>query len=1066
MANQAGGGDQWTDQVARDHSNQHNGHVFNNNINVNARNEDEERQTQLLNSLSFDEIDWRRLQIDLPAEKTLEWAFSGSEPPTSYLDEEDNVQHPVSREADLGTPQWDNLAKWCQKDDSIYWVRGKLGSGKSTLMAHIVDDKRTKEHLQRWSEDRRVHILSYFFWRAGTGLQNRSTGLLRSILHQICSSSTIAMESVHLIAGEEKRPWTIKRLTDALFQVINNNEECFCFFIDGLDEYNDDCTDLLDLIFRLQALTNVKMCVSSRPEPIFNKRLRNCKQLKLESLNGLDIYRLAQQSLRALGIDHCQEVDLAIEVARRAEGVFLWAAIVVRSLVLGVAADDSTDMLFQRLAEKPKEVNDLFSQMLSGIDKVHQESLRFYVSLMKVKEKLKRKWIEQEDDRHPFEPLATRDVSTAAEAITAICHLTAAQTTDGLRSYTELEQHCGRTVNQIAARSAGLLEVRTRSNQEESATKLWSVASFKYAIPALQVAKGKGWETGVNDLLGLVRQRVAVNDLQEIPSVLSYEDRHMEWCHRSAFDFVQSAEGSALLSIDDNTSHTYDSFLRGMLKYLVIAPSRSGPANHSLTQTRLKDVIFVASITYHDNKNLLEKFLHELRNLVACMHHEEFEWLETLEIYRRIDGLSVGEAAFWHSAIAVAGYTTPYLTWTPLADVITDALGSRTVSRAGYGLLSPLSTYWLRAIWDILENAMQPGRASYHLETMLRSCLEDVRQVSARSSSTATRLTLTRWIFAGLGVAPMPSYSYLWPSAELPEASSSEHALAAYHTANVCLRVLLQPDVLKGANKQQIVQLVRDINDIVQFESDIVAYPCTYPRERALQFWPQFRMSIQVSLQLVQRFCAATGPDLAQWDALRSYGGIRILCFPRIMSLLRWSSEPQPNEPDANHDLKSENGLQPESLSIPFTPRNDLATVLANFNFETLNDVGEVTIASASPHLRLIPGVTVPCIVVTPTSSAMRKLFDFVAKYTIDKDHNRVDYWHSLLDVLSSLIDDIMSNESLCSTDRILARACVVSECHNIRNYVLPRFVPYELVKERPRKHRLPAIIGHGRQRH
>jgi hypothetical protein len=48
---------------------------------------------------------------------------------------------------------WDDFARWLKAGDGIYWVSGKAGSGKSTLMRYIIDDPLTKMFLQNWAKD-------------------------------------------------------------------------------------------------------------------------------------------------------------------------------------------------------------------------------------------------------------------------------------------------------------------------------------------------------------------------------------------------------------------------------------------------------------------------------------------------------------------------------------------------------------------------------------------------------------------------------------------------------------------------------------------------------------------------------------------------------------------------------------------------------------------------------------------------------------------------------------------------------------------------------------------------
>jgi hypothetical protein len=45
-----------------------------------------------------------------------------------------------------------NLASWLKRGNGLYWIGGKRGSGKSTLMKHIYDDHRTRLCLERWTQ--------------------------------------------------------------------------------------------------------------------------------------------------------------------------------------------------------------------------------------------------------------------------------------------------------------------------------------------------------------------------------------------------------------------------------------------------------------------------------------------------------------------------------------------------------------------------------------------------------------------------------------------------------------------------------------------------------------------------------------------------------------------------------------------------------------------------------------------------------------------------------------------------------------------------------------------------
>ncbi|KAL7937859.1 hypothetical protein V8C35DRAFT_290115 [Trichoderma chlorosporum] len=77
------------------------------------------------------------------------------------------------------------LSKWLQDGQGVFWISGKPGSGKSTLMKLIVNDPRTGELLNRWTSKATMITAHFFFHHRGSPVQKSLSGLLRSILSQI-----------------------------------------------------------------------------------------------------------------------------------------------------------------------------------------------------------------------------------------------------------------------------------------------------------------------------------------------------------------------------------------------------------------------------------------------------------------------------------------------------------------------------------------------------------------------------------------------------------------------------------------------------------------------------------------------------------------------------------------------------------------------------------------------------------------------------------------------------------------------------------------------------------------
>jgi hypothetical protein len=80
---------------------------------------------------------------------------------------------------------WDCFVSWLQTGTGIYWIEGKAGSGKSTLMKHVFEDARLREYLEIWAKHTPLCIASYFFWNSGSSEQRSQAGFLKSLLFQI-----------------------------------------------------------------------------------------------------------------------------------------------------------------------------------------------------------------------------------------------------------------------------------------------------------------------------------------------------------------------------------------------------------------------------------------------------------------------------------------------------------------------------------------------------------------------------------------------------------------------------------------------------------------------------------------------------------------------------------------------------------------------------------------------------------------------------------------------------------------------------------------------------------------
>jgi len=324
---------------------------------------------RLLHFVRFREINTRYERIPLAYERTFEWVFL---PPSS-------------------TAKWADLMEWIESDNSLYWITGKAGAGKSTLMKFIYDDERTHESLRTWAAGDPLVVASFFFWNSGSEIQMSQEGLVRTLLYQALSQMPHLIPlvfphrlEVGIMFGEqvfEAEPWTWEELLKAFRTLIQKATATtkFVFFIDGMDEYKGKPTDLIYFL-RSLLVSGVKICASSRPWIVFEDAFGSRANLRLEDLTFDDIKIYVSSELAAnAGFNVLQELDsqyasqLIENITVKASGVFLWVYLVTQSLLDGLSEGERLSDLQQRLDSLPVDLENLFWKILHGLTPFHFE---------------------------------------------------------------------------------------------------------------------------------------------------------------------------------------------------------------------------------------------------------------------------------------------------------------------------------------------------------------------------------------------------------------------------------------------------------------------------------------------------------------------------------------------------------------------------------------------------------------------------------------------------------------------------------------------------------------------
>ncbi|KAJ9615275.1 hypothetical protein H2200_001350 [Cladophialophora chaetospira] len=98
-------------------------------------------EKRILEALWFRTMDDRKEKVEDAHPETFHWAL--------------NPGHKMP---------WDSLPDFLESASGIYWIRGKPGCGKSTLMKYLFGEEKTSALLRAWAGGTSFTLASFFFW--------------------------------------------------------------------------------------------------------------------------------------------------------------------------------------------------------------------------------------------------------------------------------------------------------------------------------------------------------------------------------------------------------------------------------------------------------------------------------------------------------------------------------------------------------------------------------------------------------------------------------------------------------------------------------------------------------------------------------------------------------------------------------------------------------------------------------------------------------------------------------------------------------------------------------------
>ena len=343
---------------------------------------------RLLKALAFPEINERRNMIEGRVDdfgNTYKWIL-------------DNTRTENDRSENTESPPKQTFVNWLKNGTELFWISGKPGSGKSTLMDYIYHNiqpgKTGSDLLRAWAGSHPVAILTFWFFRpASTPLLRTLYGFWRSLCFQILDSdpnlakiirddkdamAPSALRSCLLPHGSSAESWTDNELKEWFWYMIEHSSRRYYLLIDGLDEIENSRELLLNTVLSISARSDkFKVCCACRPENPFQSKLKQHPNLRLQDFNWVDIEEDCKRRLKGT---HAEK--FAGQIAGRAEGVFLWAHLISENLARAAKDGEIEEDLELRLKEFPDEMSELFRYMLLRQDKLYAKRPKPYLRLV------------------------------------------------------------------------------------------------------------------------------------------------------------------------------------------------------------------------------------------------------------------------------------------------------------------------------------------------------------------------------------------------------------------------------------------------------------------------------------------------------------------------------------------------------------------------------------------------------------------------------------------------------------------------------------------------------------